>query len=116
MQNLKFVVMPCEFSLEMLEKFVVAQLKLDGLNMVVFWKGEVLRYFLEVGVFLRNRLNTSGIAAVMLLLGLQIGWFLSLICLMLGPLKYIMYVQFPISMDDFKAKISTSFTHVTPEL
>jgi len=84
MQNLKFVVVPCEFFLEMLEKFVVAQLKLDGLNMVVFWKGEALRYLLEVGVFLRNRLSTSGIAAVVPLLGLQIGWILSLVCLMLG--------------------------------
>jgi hypothetical protein len=76
MQNLKLVVVPCEYFLEMLEKFVVTLLKLGGLIMVVFWKGEAPRYFLEVGVFLRNRLSTSGIAAVVTLLGLQIGWIL----------------------------------------
>jgi len=54
----------------MLEKFVVTQLKLDGLNMAIFWKGEALNYFLEVGVFLRNRHSTSGIAALVPLLGL----------------------------------------------
>jgi len=74
MQNLKLVVVPCEFFLEILEKFVVTQLKLDGLNMVIFWKDEALRYFLEVVVFLRNRLSASGIAVVVPLLGLQIGW------------------------------------------
>lgn len=60
----------------MLEKFVVTQLKLDGLNVVIFCKGEALRYFLEVGVFLRNRLSISGIVAVVPLLGLQLGWIL----------------------------------------
>jgi hypothetical protein len=76
MQDLKLVVVPCEFFLEMLEEFVVTQLKLDGLNMVIFWKGEALRYFLEVGVFLRNRLSTSGIVAVVPLLVLHLGWIL----------------------------------------
>jgi hypothetical protein len=32
--------------------------------MVVFWKGVAVRYFLEVGVLLGNRLSTFGIAAI----------------------------------------------------
>ena len=59
-------------------------------------KGEALRYFLEVGVFLRNRLGTSGIAAE------NITWlsdwldFVSLICLIWGASEvYFVWSVFP---------------------
>lgn len=75
MQHLKLVVVPYEFFfLEILEKFVVTELKLDDLNMLGFWKGEAHRYFLKVSVFLGSRFSTAGIVAVVPLLGLQIFW------------------------------------------
>jgi hypothetical protein len=96
--------------LEILLFFVVTQLKLGALNME---RWSTLT-FVRSRYIPRKQIQYSRYccnSAITLPSGLQdsFPW-----CE--GPVRNIMHDQFPIGIDDLKAKISKSFMQITPEL